>query len=334
MPCGIVVKGLSTSLRDAIPMLIVVAASLAANACHGADRPLAVGAMDAGSGGMELSHSRLRGLWGESSVSSQNGGFSIKLTMHNVPASSEDTVCVLLELPNEQPIWSRDARATLSAGSHHFTVSTESADIPVQTTPRSCNASSEGTMVLATQQAEATTELPPGVGVYYEPHQHVYVQLHYINTTAAPIAITGTADIAPTQDRDLLASQSALYSTLNINLAPHSPGSAQLFKKLQAPADSAKVRHVFGVAPHTHRMGVHTTIERVSSDDAPASAPIYESRDWENPDEAVFDPPLVFGPQDGLRLTCDYMNDTDQTVRFGLSATNEMCALLVNFYDE
>jgi hypothetical protein len=332
MPIGDRLTALSTSLRYGL-LMWVVTALLAASACRDTDRPQKVDAMAADSGS-QSSTSRTDP-WGESSLSNQDGQFVLKLTMHNVPASSEDHVCVLLEMPNEQAVWSRDAHVTLSEGSHHFVVTSEPADIALQATPRSCNATTEGMMIVATQESESDLTLPRGVGVYYEPHQHLYVQLHYINTTTTPLEITGMFSIFPTQDdQALLPSQAAIYSTLDINLAPHSPGSAHLFKTLQAPADSGKVRHVFGVAPHTHRLGVHTAIERVSSDDAPASAPIYESSDWESPGVDMFDPALVFGPQDGLRLTCDYMNDTDQAVRFGVSATNEMCALLVSFYDQ
>jgi hypothetical protein len=78
---------------------------------------------------------------------------------------------------------------------------------------------------------------------------------------------------------------------------------------------------------------VDTTIERVPSADAPPTTPIHESKNWAEAPLTVFSPPLAFDGSDGLRLVCNYLNDTDNTVTFGTATTDEMCFMWVYYYD-
>ena len=93
-------------------------------------------------------------------------------------------------------------------------------------------------------------------------------------------------------------------------------------------------RHVFALTSHTHSLGVDSTIERVASESAPSTTPIHESLSWSEPPLTLFTPPLNFTGTDGLRLTCKYMNTTDQTVHFGTAFHDEMCFMWVYFYDQ
>jgi hypothetical protein len=92
-------------------------------------------------------------------------------------------------------------------------------------------------------------------------------------------------------------------------------------------------RHVFALTSHTHSLGVRSSIERVPSSDAPDSAPIHESLDWSEPPLTAFAPPLVLSADEGLRLTCEFMNTTDHEVSFGTSFHDEMCFMWLYYYD-
>ncbi|HEY2733941.1 MAG TPA: hypothetical protein VGI70_08150, partial [Polyangiales bacterium] len=130
-----------------------------------------------------------------------------------------------------------------------------------------------------------------------------------------------------------IEAQSLFTGSYNIDLAPHSPGSARSFIDPAAGA-GGKIRHVFALTSHTHSLGVRATIERVASTDAPTSTPIHESLDWSEPPLTLFTPALDFDGSDGLRLICDYQNDTDHTVTFGTDFSDEMCFMWMYYFDE
>jgi len=92
-------------------------------------------------------------------------------------------------------------------------------------------------------------------------------------------------------------------------------------------------RHIFALTSHTHHLGVRSTIERVPSANAPATTPIHESTNWDEPPLTTFDPPLTFSGSDGLRLICNYENTTSQTVTFGTPVDSEMCFMWVYYFD-
>ena len=60
---------------------------------------------------------------------------------------------------------------------------------------------------------------------------------------------------------------------------------------------------------------------------------MHESRSWADPPLDLFTPSRVFGPNQSLRLTCTYLNDTDDFVGFGESFDSEMCFLWAYYLD-
>ena len=47
----------------------------------------------------------------------------------------------------------------------------------------------------------------------------------------------------------------------------------------------------------------------------------------------MFEKPLEFKGEDGLRLTCRYMNTTKRTVSFGTSTEDEMCFMWLYYFE-
>ncbi|HEX4352936.1 MAG TPA: hypothetical protein VHZ95_08485 [Polyangiales bacterium] len=296
----------------------------------GGGSPAADGGSSADAGAQETPNT------GTGSATGDGKSLSAIIDMHAIPGGGQDHQCVIVELPNTQAVWVNDLHATLSTGSHHLIVDRRSSDSALQTAAASCPPSMGGddTRLLIAQQHDTRVTLPSGVAYRLEAHQRIYLQLHYINMSSAAEDIQGRVDLtlADAASGTPIEAQSLFTGALSIDVAPHSPGSVTSFLK---PADSAgKVRHVFALTSHTHSLGVRATIERVASANAPASTPIHQSLDWSEPPLTLFAPPLDFNGSDGLRLTCDYQNDTDSTVMFGTDFSDEMCFMWMYYFDE
>ncbi len=257
-----------------------------------------------------------------------------KIVASSVAPGGQEHVCVTLELPNTEAIWIDRIRAELSGGSHHLIVDRRPSDAALNDVAVTCQPTmaSDASRLIIAQQKLTTVELPDGVAFKLDPRQRLFLQLHYFNADDSAHDITGTVELFkanPSEGTPLIA-QTLFTGGMQINIPARSKGEAKSFYK---PMSSAK-RRLFALTSHTHRLGVLATIERVADMNAPAATPIHESRDWAEPPLTFFDPPLAFDGSDGLRLTCQYQNDTDEAVRFGVEAQDEMCFMWIYYYDE
>ncbi|MET0387908.1 MAG: hypothetical protein ABW321_18190 [Polyangiales bacterium] len=274
--------------------------------------------------------------FGEGAV--QNGVLSASITMRDVLPGQESHECVIVELPNEEPVWVGELHGSLSGGSHHLIVERNSAATPVQNTAVTCPPTNAGddTRLLIVQQRDTVLGLPEGVAYRLEAHQRIFLQLHFINTGNEPVQIVGKVELSP------FAGEGTPKEALSIFAGPFQiaipAGQETTVSHFQQPNPEGKAkRHVFALTSHTHKLGTRATIERVTSDanDAPVMELLHESLDWAEPPLTVFEKPLDFTTGvDGLRLTCQYKNTTNRTVSFGTSATDEMCFMWMYFYDE
>lgn len=269
-----------------------------------------------------------------SSVSFDGSRIQAQIIARGVTPGAEQHVCVIVEVPNQNAVWVDQVRATLSGGSHHLIVDRQAQGTALQLEPRSCSPTmaSDGTRLMIAQQAETSITLPSGAALSIEPHQILFLQLHYFNSGSAVRDVTGTVEltVADPSGATPTAALSQFTGTIDINLKPNSPGQAQYFFR---PTPSTGTRHVFALTSHTHHLGVRSTIERVASETAPPTTPIHESTNWDEPPLTMFDPPLPFDGSDGLRLVCNYENTTSQTVFFGTGVDSEMCFMWVYYFD-
>jgi len=253
--------------------------------------------------------------------------------MHQVASGDEQHHCVVVELPNTEPVWVDSLHATLTDGSHHLIVDRANSGTALQTTSQSCSPTMAGdtTRLLIAQQHDTVLELPDGVAYKLDAHQRIFLQLHYINVGTKPAEIAGKVELnlASGTGGTLKQAKSIFTGATSIMLQPGQPGSATYFSK--QPAQGGTWR-VFALTSHTHQLGVRSTIERVASSGAAEVTPLHESLDWAEPPLTQFSTPLTFDGSDGLRLTCRYMNTTNRIVTFGTAAEDEMCFMWLYYY--
>jgi|GEM_PF-1293667 len=318
---------------SAAPSSTPAAGPAAPNSKPDAGTPPAAGSPstppDAGSGALKEGENTGTGKGG---VTQSDGKLAAFIELNDVPSGAEAHRCVLVELPNTEPVWVSALHASLGNGSHHMIVDRPGAEVELIPNAELCSPTMGGdaSRLLIAQQHETRLDLPDGVGFLLEPKQRIFLQLHYVNTTTKAFAIKGTIELElfPKDVRPIEA-KSVFTGSTSITLPPRQPGESKHFQVL--PADPSW--NVFAMTSHTHQLGVHATIERVASATAPTITPLHESRDWAEPPLTVFQDPLVFDGTDGLRLTCRYMNTTDRDVRFGTGVNDEMCFMWVYYFE-
>lgn len=258
----------------------------------------------------------------------------LEIAKYAVPADGQDHVCVTLATSNEKPVWVRSIHTTLNQGSHHLIVDRRPVGAELQETPTSCAPTMGGdsTRLIIAQQHDTVLEMPEGTALRLEPHQPIFMQLHYFNFGGEPIDVLGTLELelADTSAGEPLEVQSYFTGSVSIRLPAGEAGTAESFFAPTSP--DARAMKVFALTSHTHSLGVEATIERVASLAAPDSTPIHQSLDWEEPPLSVFEPPLAFTGQDGLRLRCHYVNTTDHDVRAGTNFEDEMCFMWIYYF--
>jgi hypothetical protein len=252
----------------------------------------------------------------------------------------ERTVCVLRRLSNTTPQYLRQITAHLGTASHHLIVYRSSV-ANEQLTPMPCHAFSgvqppdldESPLIIA-QQEDATVRMPDGVGMNLAANQMLRLELHAINTTSAPVQVTGSVALHVVDTTTALQpSDVMLWGNLRIDLPPRTTSEVHFFHR---PMPNI---HIFGLTSHTHRRGTLATVN-VATDDSgdPATAvdvrELHRSTSWAEPPLTLFEGPGLQLPEgQGLHLACHYNNTSDARVTYGESALdNEMCFMWAYFW--
>ena len=89
---------------------------------------------------------------------------------------------------------------------------------------------------------------------------------------------------------------------------------------------------IFQLFSHAHKQNTEFKIFRVNQDDPEYRELVYVSYDWEHPPVMRYDPPMTFDIDEGLELEATYLNNTENTINFGLLSIDEMMILFGLYY--
>lgn len=241
---------------------------------------------------------------------------------------AEDTVCVVLDLGNEEPGTVRSLRTSLSSGTHHVIV-TKVADTVEQPTPTSCGAFAGGApdadLLFIAQQPEAALTYPDGTGVRVAAHQHVHLEMHYFNylpDAEQGISASVTFDLV-TDDGELRPVELMFQGELSLFLPAGEQVTVTSFHTVPPGAE------IFALSSHTHQYGVRGAIYRATSEADPGTL-LHESLSWSEPPFDTYEP-FALDAGEGLRLQCEFHNTSDHDVGFGLGFNDEMCFLWAHY---
>lgn len=251
---------------------------------------------------------------------------TVRTGPYTLPIGVERTQCIVVDAGNEAEAYVRAIRTTLTQGSHHMILYRTTEALrpdPVDCFPFAMAGS-------AFYIAESPMEellYPEGAGLLFDAHQHIRIEMHQVNYVGEPIEVMGTAEFefydasVPTPS----PVQLLFEGPTSINLPPHASTTVTGF--VRAPAGA----RVFALTSHTHSLGRLATIHRGRST-TDTTELLHQSDSWADPPLDHFSPALTFSSGEGFALACEFLNDTERTVGFGLDFEDEMCFLWAYWY--
>jgi len=251
-----------------------------------------------------------------------------------IPAGQETTLCIDLRMPTTEPFELVKVVSDLTEGGHHLIVYGSSATAEART-PYPCSASADiinpqMLPLFIAQQRHTSVDFPEGVAYQLPAGRMLRIELHFFNALTEPVKAGGTVDFFGADPANVREHSNFMFwGPTTLFILPRSSASVTQFYRF----NKATPPNVFGLTTHTHARGKRTTVEFGPDG---AGRRIYENTDWAEPPLQLYTPPLVAASaNDGLRLTCEYQNNTDATLTFGESAAlNEMCFLWAYYYPD
>jgi hypothetical protein len=255
----------------------------------------------------------------------------------------ESTRCVNVRLSNTAAIKVHQMRNLLSAGSHHVIVYRDDMDTTERATPYDCqpftgalNPSGMVAPVMITQKAEDALTLPSRVAYTFAPNQMVRLEMHYINSTDAPLDVSATSEFYAVPETEIDDEANILFiGSPNIDIPAGATVDVQAyFNPSRASLDLSGAKF-FAITGHTHRFGQDVTVATASTTGGERTT-VYAPDPfvWSEPETTVHKPEFTVpdGLQAGFDFTCSYHNTSSQAVRFGESANDEMCFFWAYYY--
>jgi hypothetical protein len=239
----------------------------------------------------------------------------VAIGVTGVGPGQEATVCIVVDLGNVEPRMIRAVRSRLTSGTHHVIATmSEAAPIPsVQPCGPFAGGGGDSGVLTIGQQSESSLTYPAGAGVPIHAHQSIHLEMHYINTGDAPQDISGTVFLDLAATGDLAPIQFVFTGNPGFTIPAGQPLTIESFHTL--PAGS----RLFATTAHTHKLGLRATVVL-----DPPGTMLHDSTNWAERPLDNFEP-ITIAEGQGLRLTCNFLNTTSQSVGFGTSAEDEMC---------
>jgi hypothetical protein len=259
-----------------------------------------------------------------------------------VAPGQEATRCMTVRLSNTASIKVHQMRNLLSPGSHHVIVYKDDDPASVEKpTPYECrpfsgalNLSGLSAPVMITQKQEDALTLPNKVAYTFAPNQMVRIEMHYINSTDQPLMVHATSEFYAVPDSEIDHEASILFiGTPDIEIPPGATMDIQrYFSSQRAQLDLGDARF-FAITGHTHHYGLDVTVSTAATSGGERTSVYAPSQfEWAEPETATHRPEFKLPDGGGFDIKCSYHNTSNDTVRFGESANDEMCFFWAYYY--
>jgi hypothetical protein len=181
-------------------------------------------------------------------------------------------------------------------------------------------------MVGGSQLPHINREFPAGVGLKFIGGQKLIFDYHYYNTSPDRIH-TGHRMNFETVDASEIQhiGHSGPFVNVTIDTPPHEKRS------FTGECRFSEDITVGSVIRHTHKWGRDFSAWFAGGDRDGEF--IWTSSDYEAETEHKFAEPVLMRKDTGFRFKCDYENTTDNDLRFGEKATDEMCILFSLYWE-
>jgi hypothetical protein len=265
------------------------------------------------------------------------GSFTVTFGPYTVQPGQESTRCVTKRVGNDAALQVGEITNTISSSSHHLIVYRVN-DTAEQTEPYGCQPfqdtldPAKGAPLMVTQKALDTLTLPDGVAFTLQPGQLVRLEVHYLNSTDAPVEITTTTTFVPAKGTVEHEADFVFVGNVDIDLPPMS-GEVTVGPAWFPMPSVLAGANFFGITGHTHRFGKDVWVATRPSASGDIT-PVYDVAPflWDEPETVMHDPPFTIPSGGGFYFTCKYDNTSTEQVTFGESANQEMCFFWTYYY--
>ncbi len=172
----------------------------------------------------------------------------------------------------------------------------------------------------STQVGRETVEFPEGVGVSVEAAQNFIINYHLTNYTGDVLDAEVYLNLHFADEDETAGMETAgLYVMGNItDWTVPAGGTGEITFSCPFP----EAVDVFSLTPHMHAMGTGFKATDLDSGEV-----LMESDDWNSPTSTYLEPVRHFEEGEGMTVTCEWANTTDQDAEFGGTSNDEMCFL-------
>ncbi|HWM88568.1 MAG TPA: hypothetical protein VNO33_22085 [Kofleriaceae bacterium] len=262
-------------------------------------------------------------------------GFQIRSVGEEIQPGDDVEYCEVVQLPGsaDETYYVNAFESAMTLGSHHLIVA---AIIPGSETDKAAKVGDRQECVTPSAWGDDLVDVtgqqvpfheeafPAGVGRVYRGGQKVVFDYHYFNATDTPLQARAAVNFLTTSAENI-EHESQGFSKLNlaIFIPPRETASFEVGCRMNRDVMVHKLTR------HTHQWGTDFPVSLVTSEGDPEL--IYTSPNYEDPDH-IFKEPILVREGEGFDFVCNYDNDTDRTLTFGVNATDEMCILFGSMY--
>lgn len=189
----------------------------------------------------------------------------------------------------------------------------------------------EGDVLFAqsTQAEHEEQDFGDGIAMEIPPRSQIIVYYHLINTAPEPTDIDVGLDLYTIDESEVVTALKD-FSGFNFNVELPPRARSRFSADCMFPDGWAGDFNVHFVLPHYHYYGTGMSFEVLGGPNDGAVLWQGGGGVGAEPISERLDPPASAHGAEGIRFSCDYQNDTDATIQWGVGADDEMCMFLLH----
>ncbi|MBM4373936.1 MAG: hypothetical protein FJ095_02550 [Deltaproteobacteria bacterium] len=180
------------------------------------------------------------------------------------------------------------------------------------------------TGVTGSQKPHHEEQFPPGVGKRFKGGQKLIFDYHYFNSSSSPVKARAAVNFK-TVDASMVTREAHAFGFYNLGFSVP-PNSTKSF------SGECRFKHdvmVSKLTRHTHQWGKDFSVAYAGG--AKDGEHIWTTPNYEDTDH-LFAEPVLMKAGEGFRFSCEFANTTAKTLKFGLTASDEMCILFGTWF--
>lgn len=266
-------------------------------------------------------------------------GFQLAINQFDVNPNFEREVFVRKNTPNTSDVFVNRFQLKGRNNSHHFVLYTfqNTTALPSLNVLRDLR-NPDGTLVFSTlldmqnhiflaggTDVNSDYTFPPGVAMRFPAAFPVDLNAHYFNKSDLIIKGENYINFYTVPQAGVVHEAKTLnLNNQDITLAPGER------KTITKTFTFSSIARVLMLTSHNHKLGEKFIIKIAGG--ARNGEIVYENTDWQHPLMKNFSTPVVLQPGHGLTSEVTYFNNTNRTVRFGLTSEDEMSIIFGYYY--